>query len=73
MCNLAHKKGSSLYQLLESDEDLTDFTYKSSKVWHAYRVNCWMELVKIWHVDRITIIGVPFCGLKGFRKKTTEI
>ena len=27
---------------------------------HAYRVNCWKELVEAWHVhvDGITIVGV---------------
>ena len=43
------------------------------KVCRDYRVNCWRELVETWHVDEVTIIRVPFCGLKGIRKKTTEI
>jgi len=42
------------------------------KVCHTYRVNQWKELDETWHIDGVTIIGVPFCDLKGIRKKTTE-
>ena len=28
---------------------------------------------KTWYVDGVTIIEVPFCGLKGIGKKTTKI
>jgi len=27
------------------------------------------ELVKSWHVDEVTIAGLPFCGLKGIGEK----
>ena len=43
------------------------------KVCHAYGVNHCKELVETWHVDGVTIVGVPFCGLKGIGRKTTEI
>jgi len=46
---------------------------KRSKVCHAYRVNHWKELDETWHISGVTIIGVPFCGLKGIVKKTTKI
>ena len=39
-----------------------------SNVCHAYRVNSFEE-----YVDGETIVGVPFCGLKGIGIKTTEI
>ena len=37
---------------------------KRLKVCHAYKVNHWKELRETWHVDGVTIVGVPFCGLK---------
>ena len=37
---------------------------KRSKVCHVHRVNQRKELDKTWHVGGITIVGVPFCGLK---------
>jgi len=53
---------------------MIDFLCKRRlKVCHAYRVNRWKELVETWHVGGVTIVGVPFCGFKGIRKKTTEI
>jgi len=62
---------------LVSNKDLLSYDHFShkrrSKVFHAYRVNCWKEFVETWHVDGITIVEVPFCGLKGIGKKTTEI
>jgi len=51
-----------------------DFSRKKRlKICHGYRVNHWKDLDEIWHVGKVTIVGVPFCGLKGIRKKTTEI
>ena len=44
-----------------------------SKVCHAYRVNSFEESVENYYVDGATIVGVPFCGLKGIGIKTTEI
>ena len=44
-----------------------------SKVCHAYRVNSFEESVENCYVDGATIVGVPFCGLKGIGTKTTEI
>jgi len=38
-----------------------------------YGVNRWKELNETWHVGGVIIIEVPFCGLKGIRKRTTEI
>jgi len=53
---------------------IIDFSCKKwSKVCRTYRVNCWKGLDESWHVDRVTIVGVPFCGLKGIGKKTMEI
>ena len=52
---------------------MIDFLHKKSKVCHAYRLRKLLEeLVETWLVDEVTIVGVPFCGLKGIRK-TTEI
>ena len=42
---------------------------KRLKVCHAYRVSHWKELDEIWHASGVTILGVPFCGLKGIRKR----
>ena len=36
------------------------FWVTKSEVCHAYRVNRWQALVKNWHVDGVTIVGVPF-------------
>jgi len=36
-------------------------------------VNRWKELNETWHVGEVIIAGVPFCDLKGIRKKTTEL
>ena len=44
-----------------------------SKVCHTYRVNSFEESVENCYVDGATIVGVPFCGLKGIGIKTTEI
>ena len=53
---------------------MTDYLRKiRSKVCHAYRVNSFEESVDNCYVDRATIVGVPFCGLKGIGIKTTEI
>ena len=50
------------------DKDLQSYDQflhkRRLKVCHAYRVNCWKELVETWHVDGVTIVGVPFCGFK---------
>ena len=51
-----------------------DFLHKRRlKVCYAYRVNHWKELDETRHVGGVTIVGVPFCGLKGIGKKTMEI
>ena len=53
---------------------ITDYLRKiRSKVCHAYRVNSFEESVENCYVDGATIVGVPFCGLKGIGIKTTEI
>ena len=53
---------------------MTDYLRKiRSKVCHAYRVNPFEESVENCYVDGATIVGVPFCGLKGIGIKTTEI
>ena len=53
---------------------MTDYMRKiRSKVCHAYRVNSLEESVVNCYVDGATIVGVPFCGLKGIGIKTTEI
>ena len=53
---------------------MTDYLRKiRSKVYHAYRVNSFEESVENCYVDGATIVGVPFCGLKGIGIKTTEI
>ena len=53
---------------------ITDYLHKiRSKVCHAYRVNPLEESVENWYVDGATIVGVPFCGLKGIGEKTIEI
>ena len=49
---------------------MIDFSCKKrSKVCHAYWVNQLKELVETWLVDGVNIAGVPYCGLKGIRKK----
>ena len=53
---------------------MTDYLRKiRSKVCHAYRVNSFEESVENYYVDGATIVGVPFCGLKGIGTKPTEI
>ena len=53
---------------------MTDYLRKiRSKVCHAYRVNLFEESAENCYVDGATIVGVPFCGLKGIGIKTTEI
>ena len=53
---------------------ITDYLCKiRSKVCHAYRVNPLEESVENSYVDGATIVGVPFCGLKGIGIKTMEI
>ena len=45
---------------------MIDFSSKKGQmVCHTYRVNYLKELIEIWHVDGVTIIGVHFCGQKG--------
>ena len=53
---------------------MTDYLRKiRSKVCHAHRVNRWKEYPDNCYVDGITIVGVPFCGLKGIQLKAIEI
>ena len=49
------------------------FVQKRSKIYHAYMVNWGMELDKTWHVSGVTIVRVPFCGLKRIWEKITEV
>ena len=52
---------------------MTDYLRKlRSKVCHAYRVNPFEESAENCNVDGATIVGVPFCGLKGIGIKTTD-
>ena len=49
---------------------ITDYLPKiRSKVCHAHRVNRLKERVENCYVDGVTIVGVPFCGLKGIRHR----
>ena len=53
---------------------MTDYSRKTRSICcHAYRVNRFMEWVENCYVDGVTIVGVPFGGLKGIEIKTTEI
>ena len=53
---------------------MTDYLRKiRSKVCHAHRVNPFEERVEKCYVNGVTIVGVPFCGLKGIEIKTMEI
>ena len=53
---------------------MTDYVRKIRlKVCHAYRVNHLEEWVENWYVDGVTIVGLPFCGLKRIEIKTMEI
>ena len=53
---------------------MTDYLPKiRSKVCHTYRVNSFEESAEHCYVDEATIVGVPFCGLKRIKIKTTEI
>ena len=53
---------------------MTDYLRKiRSKVCHAHRVNRLKELAKNCYVDEVTIVGVPFCGLKRSQLKAIEI
>ena len=53
---------------------MIDYSRKiRSKVCHAHRVNPLKESVENCYVDGVTIVGVPFCGLKRIEIKTMEI
>ena len=53
---------------------ITDYLRKiRSKVCHAHRVNRLKEWAEKCYVDGVTIVGVPFCGLKGIQLKAIEI
>ena len=53
---------------------ITDYSSKARSICcHAYRVNRFMEWVENCYVDGVTIVGVPFGGLKGIEIKTMEI
>ena len=53
---------------------MTDYLRKiRSKVCHAYRVNPLEKSAENSYVDGATIVGVPFCGLKGIGIKPMEI
>ena len=74
----AHFLTGDLDIALPSSSDDCDIEYlpminflheKRSKICHAYRVNYWKKLDETWHVGGVTIIEVPFCGLKGIHKR----
>ena len=53
---------------------MTDYSRKTSSICcHVYRVNCFMEAVENYYVDGVTIVGVPFGGLKRIEITTMEI
>ena len=53
---------------------MIDYSRKiRSKVCHAHRVNPLKEWVENCYVDGVTIVGVPFCGLKRIEVKIIEI
>ena len=53
---------------------MTNYSRKTRSICcRAYRVNRFMECVANCYVDGVTIVGVPFGGLKGIEIKTTEI
>ena len=53
---------------------MTDYLCKTrSKVCHAHRVNRLKESAENCYVDGVTIVGVPFCGLKTIELKAIEI
>ena len=53
---------------------MTDYSRKTRSICcHAYRVNRFMEWAENCYVDGVTIVGVPFGGLKGIEINTTEI
>ena len=53
---------------------MTDYSRKiRSNFHHVHRVNPIKERVENCYVDGLTIVGVPFCGLKGINIKTMEI
>ena len=53
---------------------ITDYLRKiRSKVCHAHRVNLLKESAENYYVNGITIVEVPFWGLKGIQLKAIEI
>ena len=40
---------------------------------HGYKVNYFKEQLKNWFVDRLTIVGLPFSGLKRIDVKRIEL
>ena len=53
---------------------ITDYLHKiRSKFCHTHNVNPLTERVENCYVDGVTIIGVPFCGLKEIEVKNMEI
>ena len=69
--NLSTKFGRNLMNI---HRVLTDYSHKiRSKVCHAHRVNRLKELAENCYVDGVTIVGVPFCGLKRIKLKAIEI
>ena len=54
--------------------DITDYSPKiRSKVSHAHKVNLLKESAENRYVDGVTVVAVPFCGLKGIQIKAIEI
>ena len=51
----------------------TGLKKKKKKKKKKKRVNALEESVENCYVDGVTIVGVPFCGLKGIEIKTMEI
>ena len=53
---------------------MTDYSRTTRSICcHAYSVNRFMESVENCYVDGVTIVGVPFGGLKRIEIKTMEI
>ena len=60
--------------LMNGSGVMTDYSRKTRSICcHAYRVNRFIERVENCYVDGVTIVGVPFGGLKGIEIKTMEI
>jgi len=68
----AHPHTNFGYNLIKIYGVIIDFSHKKVKGLSCLQGKL-LEEKKTWPVDGVTIVGVPFCGLKGVRKKTTVI